>query len=143
MIRAASEPASACAPPPPSETIAMSTRAIVTTPHAAPSRFAGASTSQPAMSHPGPGRGSHRLTSDHGRMEMRANSNVTTDGSSLEIRKPDEQWRAELTPQQYDILRRRGTEPPFTGEYVCTKRSGSLPLRCMWERAVRLGGQVR
>jgi peptide-methionine (R)-S-oxide reductase len=59
---------------------------------------------------------------------MRANSNITTDRSSLELRKPDEQWRAELTPQQYDILRRRGPEPPFTGEYVYNKGSGSY--RC-------------
>src|SRR6266566_7942862 len=49
-------------------------------------------------------------------------------GSTAEIRKTDDQWRAELTPQQYDILRRRGTEPPFTGEYVYNKQSGAY--RC-------------
>ena len=35
-----------------------------------------------------------------------------------EVQKPDEQWRAELTPLQYKVLRRRHTEPAFTGEYV-------------------------
>ncbi|HEX2016995.1 MAG TPA: peptide-methionine (R)-S-oxide reductase MsrB [Solirubrobacteraceae bacterium] len=40
------------------------------------------------------------------------------------IEKSDEQWRQELTPAQYDILRRAGTEPPFTGEYVYNKQSG-------------------
>ncbi len=34
-----------------------------------------------------------------------------------EIQKPDEQWRAELTPEQYAVLRKAGTERAFTGEY--------------------------
>jgi peptide-methionine (R)-S-oxide reductase len=33
------------------------------------------------------------------------------------IDKPDAQWRQELTPEQYDVLRRAGTERPFTGDY--------------------------
>jgi peptide-methionine (R)-S-oxide reductase len=31
--------------------------------------------------------------------------------------KTDEQWRRELTPEQYRILRQKGTEPAFSGEY--------------------------
>jgi peptide-methionine (R)-S-oxide reductase len=38
--------------------------------------------------------------------------------------KNDEQWRAELTPEQYDVLRRAGTERPFTGRYVHEKTTG-------------------
>ena len=43
---------------------------------------------------------------------------------STEVQKTEEEWREELTPQQYEILRRKGTEPPFTGEYVYSKDDG-------------------
>src|SRR5579875_3207795 len=37
----------------------------------------------------------------------------------------DEEWRARLTPDQYAVLRRQATEPPFTGEYVHVKADGA------------------
>jgi peptide-methionine (R)-S-oxide reductase len=37
----------------------------------------------------------------------------------------DEQWRERLTPEQYDVLRRHGTERPFTGQYVNVKDNGT------------------
>ncbi len=40
------------------------------------------------------------------------------------IEKTDEQWRAELTPAQYEVLRRKGTERPGSGGYVHTKDDG-------------------
>jgi len=40
------------------------------------------------------------------------------------VQKTDAEWRKELTPEQYDVLRRKGTERPFTGEYVDTKEAG-------------------
>jgi peptide-methionine (R)-S-oxide reductase len=42
-----------------------------------------------------------------------------------EVTRTDEEWRAQLTPEQYDVLRNKGTERPFTGRYVHTKEDGS------------------
>ena len=41
------------------------------------------------------------------------------------IQKTEQEWREELRPEQYDVLRRQGTEPPFTGRYVYAKDSGT------------------
>lgn len=38
--------------------------------------------------------------------------------------KTDQEWRKELTAEQYHILRQAGTERPFTGEYVDTEDDG-------------------
>jgi len=40
------------------------------------------------------------------------------------INKTEEQWRNELTPQQYQVLREKGTERAFTGEYWDTNTPG-------------------
>lgn len=40
------------------------------------------------------------------------------------VHKTEAEWRAELTPEQYRILRERGTEPPFSGKYVHAKEDG-------------------
>ena len=44
--------------------------------------------------------------------------------AAREVTKTDEQWRQELTPQQYNVLRRAHTEQAFTGKYVHNHADG-------------------
>lgn len=44
-------------------------------------------------------------------------SDARTEKETARVEKSDEEWRRELTPQQYRVLRQKGTEPPFTGKY--------------------------
>ncbi len=41
-----------------------------------------------------------------------------------EVRKSEDEWRHQLTPEQYAVLRQKGTERPFTGKYVHSKEDG-------------------
>ena len=40
------------------------------------------------------------------------------------VEKSDAEWRAELSPEQYEVLRRKGTERAFTGALLNNKESG-------------------
>lgn len=46
------------------------------------------------------------------------------------IKKPDEAWRAELTPEQFEVARKHGTEPAFTGKYWDLKDNGVYRCVC-------------
>ena len=45
------------------------------------------------------------------------------------VDKTDEQWREELSPAEYQVLRKAGTERPFTGEYTDTETEGVYRCR--------------
>jgi len=46
------------------------------------------------------------------------------------IDKSDEEWRAQLTPEQYHVTRQAGTESAFTGPYWDSKENGSYKCLC-------------
>ena len=48
---------------------------------------------------------------------------------TYEVDKTDDQWREELTPEEYNVLREAGTERAFTGEYNDTKTLGVYSCR--------------
>lgn len=45
------------------------------------------------------------------------------------IEKTDEEWKDELSPEEYRILREKGTDAPFSGEYVSEKHAGVYVCR--------------
>lgn len=57
----------------------------------------------------------------------------TVNGNPLpdkRIEKTDEEWKAELTPEQFMITRLKGTERPFSGEHCSSFRSGKYNCAC-------------
>jgi peptide-methionine (R)-S-oxide reductase len=53
----------------------------------------------------------------------------TDDLPPAPVTKSDEEWRAQLTPDEYAVLRRAGTERAFTGEYTDNHRVGVYRCR--------------
>ena len=45
------------------------------------------------------------------------------------VAKTDEEWRSQLTPEEYQVLREAGTERPFVGEYTDSKQVGVYACR--------------
>ena len=62
---------------------------------------------------------------------------------SQKVKKTEAEWRRELTPEQYHVLREKGTERPFTGEYWDTQTPGVYLLCRLRGEAVRIRDQVR
>jgi len=48
---------------------------------------------------------------------------------AYDVQKTDEQWRAELTAEEYAVLRQAGTERAFTGEYTDTETEGTYACK--------------
>jgi len=51
---------------------------------------------------------------------------VETASTQFEVQKTPEEWRKQLTPAQYNILREAGTEPPFSSPLNKEKRKGTF-----------------
>ena len=49
---------------------------------------------------------------------------------SDKVIKPEEEWRTQLTPEQFYICRQKGTERAFTGKYFNTKEKGTYQCTC-------------
>lgn len=53
--------------------------------------------------------------------------------SDEKVRKTEEEWRQQLTPEQFRVAREGGTEPAFTGEYWDEKDPGTYRCVCCGE----------
>jgi peptide-methionine (R)-S-oxide reductase len=61
-------------------------------------------------------------------MNDNTHTHTQNQNQTARVEKTEHEWRDELTSAQYDVLRRKGTEAPFTGQYVNEKRDGTY--RC-------------
>ena len=53
------------------------------------------------------------------------------------MRKTEDEWKAQLTREEYAVLRKSGTERPFTGEYVDTKTVGVYTCKACGQELFR------
>ena len=55
---------------------------------------------------------------------------VFSEPKEVVVSKTDEEWKKQLTPEQYEVCRRKGTELPFSGEYYDSKEKGVYACIC-------------
>ena len=54
---------------------------------------------------------------------------MQTTGRQYDVNKTDEEWRTQLSKEEYQVLRQAGTERPYVGEYTDTKSEGVYSCR--------------
>jgi peptide-methionine (R)-S-oxide reductase len=52
------------------------------------------------------------------------------DGKMAKVKKSDSEWKKQLTPEQFRITRKKGTERAFTGQYYLSKEKGTYRCVC-------------
>ena len=51
-------------------------------------------------------------------------------GEAQKVRKTEDEWQQQLSPEEYEVTRRAATEPPFTGRYWDEHREGMYRCVC-------------
>jgi peptide-methionine (R)-S-oxide reductase len=62
---------------------------------------------------------------------------MTKEETTEKLHKTDEEWKKQLTLNQYHVTRQKGTEPPFTGEYESTEAVGTYKCVCCGQPVFR------
>jgi peptide-methionine (R)-S-oxide reductase len=60
---------------------------------------------------------------------------------AAKVSKSEQEWREQLTPEQYEVTRKKGTEPAFTGQYWDSKKEGVYHCACCGQELFSSGAK--